>query len=158
MTKSHISLLLLSSSLLSLSLAGPAWSQDAGGGAAPNVEAVTVTGSRVASKGFDAPTPTTVLGSQELEAKAALTVTDIISEIPSLAPNQNNNNSQNIGVTNFDLRNIGATRTLVLIDGLRVEDTSPTGGFNVNVIPAQLVDHIDIVTGGASSALMARMR
>ncbi|HEX4271985.1 MAG TPA: TonB-dependent receptor [Rhizomicrobium sp.] len=153
MMKSRISFLLLGSSFLALSLAGPAWAQSAGDStASPGVEAVTVTGSRVASKGFDAPTPTTVLSSQELEAKAALTVTDIISEIPSLAPNQNNNNSQNVGVTNFDLRNIGATRTLVLIDGLRVEDTNPTGGFNVNVIPAQLVDHVDIVTGGASSA------
>jgi iron complex outermembrane receptor protein len=143
--KTRITLLLLGVSTLALNTA--AFAQDVA-----EVEQVTVTGSRVARQGFEAPTPTTAIGSVELEQKAALTVTDIIAEIPSLAPNQNNNNSQNIGLTTFNLRNIGPTRTLVLIDGMRVEDTSPTGGFNVNVIPAQLISHIDIVTGGASAA------
>jgi outer membrane receptor protein involved in Fe transport len=146
MSKSKIASLLLGASVLAIGL--PAWAQSADQG----TEAVTVTGSRVARQGFEAPTPTTAIGSVELEQKAALTVTDIIAEIPSLAPNQNNNNSQNIGLSTFNLRNIGPTRTLVLIDGMRVEDTSPTGGFNVNVIPAQLISHIDIVTGGASAA------
>jgi iron complex outermembrane receptor protein len=146
MRKSKIGILLASAS--AFVLGAPAWAQSTD----PGTETVTVTGSRVARQGFEAPTPTTAIGSAELEQKAALTVTDIIAEIPSLAPNQNNNNSQNIGLSTFNLRNIGPTRTLVLIDGMRVEDTSPTGGFNVNVIPAQLINHIDIVTGGASAA------
>jgi len=131
-----------------LVLTSPVWAQtdDAG------TEAVTVTGSRVVRKGFDTPTPTTVVSAAELESKASLTVTDIIAEIPSLAPNQNVNNSQNVGNTTFNLRNIGSSRTLVLVDGLRVADTSPTGGFSTNVIPAQLISKIDIVTGGASAA------
>jgi outer membrane receptor protein involved in Fe transport len=127
----------------------PAWAQGADQG---GTETITVTGSRVARQGFEAPTPTTAIGSIELEQKAAVTVTDIISEIPSLAPNQNNNNSQNIGLSTFNLRSIGPTRTLVLLDGMRVQDTSPTGGFNVNVIPAQLINRIDVVTAGASAA------
>jgi outer membrane receptor protein involved in Fe transport len=146
MLKSNLAILLASAS--AFILGAPAWAQSTDQG----TETVTVTGSRVARQGFEAPTPTTAIGSVELEQKAALTVTDIIAEIPSLAPNQNNNNSQNIGLSTFNLRNIGPTRTLVLIDGMRVEDTSPTGGFNVNVIPAQLISHIDIVTGGASAA------
>ena len=151
MSYSRTARLMLSAGLMSLTLAGPAWSQGSGGGDA-GVEAVTVTGSRVARKGFDTPTPTTAISAAELESKAALTVTDIITEIPSLAPNVNSNNSQNVGLTTFNLRNIGASRTLVLIDGLRVADTSPTGGFSVNVIPAQLITKIDVVTGGASAA------
>jgi iron complex outermembrane receptor protein len=146
MPKSQAAMLLLGASVLTLSLAAPAWSQEAA------VESVTVTGSRVARQGFETPTPTTAISAAQLESKASLTVTDIITEIPSLAPNQNNNNSQNVGVSNFNLRSIGASRTLVLIDGLRVADTSPTGGFNVNVIPAQLINKIDVVTGGASAA------
>jgi outer membrane cobalamin receptor len=127
---------------LSMSLSIPALAQETG------TETVTVTGSRVARQGFETPTPTTAIGSVELEQKAALTVTDIIAEIPSLAPNQNNNNSQNVGVSTFNLRNIGSSRTLVLIDGMRVADTNPTGGgFSINVIPAQLISHMDIVTG-----------
>lgn len=144
MGKSKIAALLVGASSLAMIL--PAMAQDNG------VETVTVTGSRVSRQGFQAPTPTTSIGAIELEQKAAVTVTDIIQEIPSLAPNQNNNNSQNAGLTTFNLRNIGGTRTLVLLDGMRVQDTSPTGGFNVNVIPAQLISNIDIVTGGASAA------
>jgi iron complex outermembrane receptor protein len=146
MLKSKLAILLASASAFISGV--PAWGQSTDQG----TETVTVTGSRVARQGFEAPTPTTAIGSVELEQKAALTVTDIIAEIPSLAPNQNVNNSQNVGLSTFNLRNIGPTRTLVLIDGMRVEDTNPTGGFNVNVIPAQLISHIDIVTGGASAA------
>src|ERR1700749_3741028 len=146
MQKSRIAALLLGVSSVALTML--VWAQEADTG----TEVVTVTGSRVARQGFEAPTPTTAIGSAELEQKAALTVTDIIAEIPSLAPNQNNNNSQNIGLTTFKLRNIGPTRTLVLIEGLRVEDPTPTGVFKVNVNPAQLISHIDIVTGGASAA------
>ena len=147
MSKSKIASLLLGTSVLAIGL--PAWAQSADQG----TETVTVTGSRVARQGFETPTPTTAIGSVELEQKAALTVTDIIAEIPSLAPNQNNNNSQNIGVSTFNLRSIGSSRTLVLLDGMRVADTNITGGgFSVNVIPAQLISRIDIVTGGASAA------
>jgi len=152
MIKSRSALLLAGTSFLALLLSDPVWAQS-DSAASPNVETVSVTGSRVARQGFETPTPTTAIGSVELEQKAALTVTDIIAEIPSLAPNQNNNNSQNVGVSTFNLRNIGSSRTLVLLDGMRVEDTNPTGGgFSVNVIPAQLISHIDIVTGGASAA------
>jgi len=119
MKKSRIAFLLLGVSPVALTL--PVWAQSTDQG----TETVTVTGSRVARQGFEAPTPTTAIGSVELEQKAALTVTDIIAEIPSLAPNQNNNNSQNIGLSTFNLRNIGPTRTLVLIDGMRVEEHQP---------------------------------
>ncbi|HKU65211.1 MAG TPA: TonB-dependent receptor [Rhizomicrobium sp.] len=146
MSKAKIASLLLGASVIALDL--PAFAQ----GADQGTEVVTVTGSRVARKGFETPTPTTAISSAELESKASLTVTDIIAEIPSLAPNINSNNSTNVGLTTFNLRNIGSGRTLVLIDGLRVADTSPTGGFSVNVIPAQLISKIDVVTGGASAA------
>ncbi|HKU53900.1 MAG TPA: TonB-dependent receptor [Rhizomicrobium sp.] len=146
MSKAKIASLLLGASVIALDL--PAFAQSADQG----TEVVTVTGSRVARKGFETPTPTTAISSAELESKASLTVTDIIAEIPSLAPNINSNNSSNVGLTTFNLRNIGASRTLVLIDGLRVADTNPTGGFSVNVIPAPLITKIDVVTGGASAA------
>jgi len=146
MIKAKIALLLLGVS--AVALASPVWAQ----ADSTDTEAVTVTGSRVVRKGFDTPTPTTVVSAAELESKASLTVTEIIAEIPSLAPNQNVNNSQNVGNTTFNLRNIGSSRTLVLVDGLRVADNSPTGGFSTNIIPAQLISKVDIVTGGASAA------
>src|SRR6266567_1995424 len=147
MKKSRIAFLLLGVSTVALTL--PVWAQSTDQG----TETVTVTGSRVARQGFEAPTPTTAIGSVELEQKAALTVTDIIAEIPSLAPNQNNNNSQNVGVSTFNLRNIGSSRTLVLIDGMRVADTNPTGGgfsVNVSLTPQMTGGKLDLQATGSN--------
>ena len=121
--------------------------------AASQVKDIVVTGSRISRAGFETPTPMTAISTKQLEAKAALTVTDIITEIPSLRPNQNSNNSANAGQTLFDLRGIGSNRTLVLLDGLRLVDTSPIpGGVNANILPAALISRVEVVTGGASSA------
>ncbi|WP_162875477.1 TonB-dependent receptor plug domain-containing protein [Sphingomonas crusticola] len=118
-----------------------------------NANDVIVTGSRISRRGFETPTPTTAISVKQLEAKAALTVTDIIAEIPSMRPNQNSNNSSNAGQSLFDLRGIGSNRTLVLLDGLRLVDTSPIpGGVNANILPAALINRVEVVTGGASSA------
>jgi hypothetical protein len=78
MKNSKIAMLLLGASTLALSL--PVWAQSADSG----TEAVTVTGSRVVRQGFEAPTPTTAIGSVELEQKAAVTVT--VPRISALAP------------------------------------------------------------------------
>ena len=120
---------------------------------ADNAKDIVVTGSRISRQGFETPTPTTAISTKQLEAKAALTVTDIIAEIPSMRPNQNSNNSSNAGQSLFDLRGIGSNRTLVLLDGLRLVDTSPIpGGVNANILPAALINRVEVVTGGASSA------
>jgi iron complex outermembrane receptor protein len=176
MLKSGIPLRLLGVSLLPFAAA--AWAQDGAvqaqnaapqapapqapalqaENAAPPAEApaeqgdVVVTGSRISRQGFETPTPTTAISSRQLEAKAAVTMTDIIAEIPSLTPNQSVNSSTNVGASNFNLRGIGASRTLILLDGLRLEDSSPTGGFNANILPALLINRIEVVTGGASAA------
>ena len=72
MKNSKIATLLLGVSTLALTgaLTVPAWAQGADSG----TEVVTVTGSRVARQGFEAPTPTTAIGSVELEQKAAVTL------------------------------------------------------------------------------------
>jgi outer membrane receptor protein involved in Fe transport len=133
----------------------PAPEQEApapGGPSPDQLKDIVVTGSRISRQGFETPTPMTAVSAKQLDAKAAVTVTDIVAEIPSLTPNQNVNNSTNVGQTNFNLRGIGANRTLVLLDGLRLEDTSPTGGFNANILPTLLINRVEVVTGGASSA------
>lgn len=112
---------------------------------------VVVTGTRIA--GFDAPTPVTSLSKFELEAKAIRNVSELLLDMPALKANQNiGQSSQPVGASNLDLRALGPNRTLLLVDGRRFAATDPTGGVDVNVLPAALINRVEIVTGGASAA------
>jgi iron complex outermembrane receptor protein len=117
----------------------------------PNGSEIVVTGTRLAN--FAAPTPVTSLTQVDLQTKAARSVTDLMLDIPALKFNQNNGTvSMPIGASNLDLRGLGSSRTLLLLDGRRFAATDPSGGVDVSVIPAVLISKIEIVTGGASAA------
>jgi len=124
----------------------------AAAGEAPATEDIVVTGSRIARSTFQTPTPVTTIGERQLEQKAATNVVDLLRDVPALRPNRNNGSGRNLGLATFNMRALGSTRTLLLIDGQRVLDSSPiAGGFDINIIPAPLVSRLEIVTAGASS-------
>jgi outer membrane receptor protein involved in Fe transport len=120
----------------------------------PNSQ-IIVTGTRLPA-GVRAPTPLTVLGSQAIEDRNPVTLGEVLQQIPSFAgidsPNTAGVTSRGGGQINPDLRGLGATRTLVLIDGRRHVPTSTTGSVDLNVVPTLLVDRVEVVTGGASAA------
>jgi iron complex outermembrane receptor protein len=125
------------------------------GGAPP--EQVLVTGSLLGGDtGFAAPTPVTVLNTVQIEQRAAGSVFEIIRDIPSFrgttGPSANSTGAQNASKANLDLRGLGSVRTLVLVNGRRHVPDGQTGVFDTNLIPTSLIDHVDIVTGGASAA------
>jgi len=114
-------------------------------------EEIVVSGTRLV--GFSAPTPVTSFSERDLEAKAVRSVTDLMLDVPTLRFNQNSGQvSQPIGASNLDLRGLGPSRTLLLLDGRRMAATDSSGGVDVNVIPAVLINKVEIVTGGASAA------
>lgn len=120
-----------------------------------NQDIIVVTGSRIARSGFNAPTPTTVLGADDLAASAPTNLADLVNTLPAvratLTPASASNNSNYAG--NFiDLRGIGPARTLVLVDRKRFVPTSIYGLVDVNVIPQALIGQVEVVTGGASAA------
>lgn len=116
---------------------------------------IVITGSRLPA-GVRAPTPLTVLGAQAIEDRAAATVGEVLQQIPSFgeidSPNTAGVNSRGGGQINPDLRGLGATRTLVLINGRRHVPTATTGSVDVKIVPTLLVDRVEVVTGGASAA------
>ena len=118
---------------------------------APATEEVVVTGSRIARKGFETPTPVTTISEQDLAAKQPTTVNDIVADIPILRPTQQLNGSGDVNISTFNLRDIGQARTLTLINGKRAVASSPAGGFDINSLPAFLVSRVDVVTAGASA-------
>jgi len=155
--KSALATILLRSgtSLLCIAAAAvPAYAQATETAAPPSAVPpgdIVVTGTRLTN--FAAPTPVTAITKQDLDAKAARTVTDLMADIPALRYNQNSGQvSAPIGASNLDLRALGPARTLLLVDGRRFAATDPSGLVDVNVIPAVLINKIEIVTGGASAA------
>jgi outer membrane receptor protein involved in Fe transport len=147
-------------SLIALAAAaGPALAQAATDGGAPqDVSEVVVTATRVVRDGFEAPTPTTVLGAAEIQAKSPANLADFVNTLPQLTPSVSPATTivgvgGGTGGANFlNLRNLGVNRTLVLLNGNRVVNSSIAGGVDVNLLPQGLVKRVDVVTGGASSA------
>jgi iron complex outermembrane receptor protein len=115
-------------------------------------ETILVTGSRVARTGADQPTPVTVLSSAELTAGAP-TLVEGLAQVPQLATSSSPQNPQNFGPVSFlDLRGLGPNRTLILLDGRRLTPATTGTAPNINSLPHNLVQRVDIVTGGASAA------
>ncbi|MEI9927492.1 MAG: TonB-dependent receptor [Sphingomonas sp.] len=118
---------------------------------------IIVTGSRLGRSGYDAPTPVNVVGEQRLQQLAITNIADALNQIPSFrpitSPAMNNFRvSSNIGARSLDLRGLGTTRTLTLVDGRRFVASSDNGTVDVNGIPTILVQRAEVVTGGASAA------
>ena len=116
---------------------------------------IVVTGSRLPA-GVRAPTPLTVLGSQAIEDRSPATIGEIFQQIPSFgeidSPNTAGVTSRGGAQINPDLRGLGQSRTLVLINGRRHVPTATTGSVDLKVVPTLLVDRVEVVTGGASAA------
>ena len=124
---------------------------------ATEVGELVVTGSRIPRPNLEQPTPVAVLSNQLIENAGPQSLGDIITQLPSVgftgSVRANSNNFANgAGVSSIDLRNLGLSRTLVLVDGQRhVAGDVTSNAVDISSIPPALVDHVEVVTGGASA-------
>ena len=93
---------------------------------APAVEEIVVTGSRVISNGYDAPTPVTVMGTQQIQQANQPLISDFIGMLPAFGGDGesshaggNSISTGRQGQSQLNLRSLGLNRTLVLLDGHR---------------------------------------
>lgn len=131
---------------------------------APPVEEITVTGSRIArTDGMEAPTPVSVIGEDTLKAMASTTISQSVIQMPQFSGSLTSSNlSSNVGTGTaganlLNLRNLNANRTLVLFDGKRmvpsvVGSGGNAGAVDTNSIPGDLIERVEVVTGGASAS------
>ena len=126
------------------------------GAAEENAEMMVVTGSRIARENIDATVPITSLSAAELLQNGNVNVGDRLALLPQFRPTFTSQNSGRFigtaGLSILDLRGQGTARTLVLQNGIR-HVTSQPGAQTVDVstIPVDLIERVDIVTGGNSS-------
>ncbi len=117
---------------------------------------IVVTGSRLQRTTFDTPSPVTVLGSDDLARRGITNVAEAITELPSFrdstGPQTQGFGSFNVGARIVNLRGLGVTRNLILVNGRRFAPSTREGSVDLNFVPSILISRTEIVTGGASAA------
>ncbi|KQN71228.1 TonB-dependent receptor plug domain-containing protein [Sphingomonas sp. Leaf62] len=119
---------------------------------------IVVTGSRIVANGFNAPTPTTVIGEEQIANNAQPNIFNTIQQLPSLQGSTGastgtfSTSSGTQGLSSFSLRGLQPIRTLTLLDGQRVVGANVTGVPDISMFPQLLVKRVDIVNGGASAS------
>lgn len=132
----------------------PQAAEDAGPG-----DAIIVTGSRIARPELDLPNPVTVVTSKDITDAGTTNLTDYLKTIPALVNSADSFQASGdrvplnaTGLNLLNLRNLGTSRTLVLIDGRRqVAAREGTQAVDINTIPKDLIERVEVLTGGASA-------
>ena len=117
---------------------------------------ILVTGSRISRPTLESSVPLTSVTVDDITGTGEVSLGDALNDLPSLRSTFSAGNSSRFigtaGLSLLDLRGLGTDRTLVLVNGRRhVTSTPGDNGFDVNTIPIDLVERIDIVTGGNSA-------
>ena len=129
--------------------------QETDSGANENLERISVTGSRVKRINMVSTSPIIEITAADIKNSGMTRVEDILNDMPALFAAQTANVANGAsGTATLNLRNLGASRTLVLVNGRRLPAGSPGAGGSapdVNQIPANLIERIEVLTGGASA-------
>jgi outer membrane receptor protein involved in Fe transport len=117
------------------------------------VQEVVVTGSRLVSPNLTSTSPVTTVNSEEVKLTGTTRVEDLINQLPQAFAAQGSAITNGAsGTATVDLRGLGSNRTLVLIDGKRLQPGDPSDPApDLNFIPAGLIDRVEVLTGGASA-------
>ncbi|MDX1561745.1 MAG: TonB-dependent receptor [Gammaproteobacteria bacterium] len=128
--------------------------QDEGAGAQ---EVVITTGSRIRNtSGMETPNPVTVVTLEEIDLIAPTTMIEGLAELPQFYGSNTTQNTQGFftteGAGSLNLRGLQSKRTLQLLNGRRVVQSTIFGGPDINLFPEKVIRSVETVTGGASAA------
>ena len=117
------------------------------------VSEIVVTGSRISRRDYVADSPIVSIAPKALENTGGVTLDKLFGQVPQfVGANTGQSNNPGNGQVNIDLRGLGTVRNLVLLDGRRITPSNVSGVVDINTIPAALIENIEIVTGGQSTA------
>ena len=135
----------------------PAYAQDEEPAEKPTGDLIVVTGSRIASPTVESAAPLQIVSAESIDDAGVTNVQELLLENPVFGtPGLSRTNSafltSGTGVATVDLRDLGSDRTLVLVNGRRVvASLAGSATVDLNVIPTQFIERVDVLTGGASS-------
>ncbi|MDE1145325.1 MAG: TonB-dependent receptor [Azospirillaceae bacterium] len=118
-----------------------------------DLQEIVITGSRIKSDSSTGISPVTSVDSAEIKLQGATRIEDVINNLPQAFAGQGSAISNgSTGTATVDLRDLGPSRTLVLVNGHRMPAGSPLNpAADLNEIPEALVKRVDVLTGGASA-------
>jgi len=135
-------------------IATPAYAQDneTNDTAASEDNFIVVTGSRIQQRNVETAAPVAVVAAEEFELSGTVNVENVVNTLPQVIPGTTSfSNNPGNGTATLNLRGLGTTRTLVLVNGRRWVSFDTNQIVDLNTIPSFLLDSVDVVTGGASA-------
>ncbi|HYD45534.1 MAG TPA: TonB-dependent receptor plug domain-containing protein, partial [Phenylobacterium sp.] len=134
-----------------LGLAQPAAAQEPP--AEGEVAEVVVTGSRIARPDYTAESPIVSVSAEAVELAGPQTLEATFNQMPQFSATNANASSSPArqGRNNANLRGLGIQRTLILLDGRRMQPSDALGAIDLNSISTSLIENVEIITGGASA-------
>lgn len=135
-------------------IATPVVAQEAAGEAAAAEDEgfIVVTGSRIARRNVETAAPIAVVDAAEFSLSGTVNVENVINTLPQVVPGTTSfSNNPGNGTASVNLRGLGATRTMVLVNGRRWMFYDTNQITDLNTIPQFLLESVDVVTGGASA-------
>ncbi|MEL7450403.1 MAG: TonB-dependent receptor, partial [Pseudomonadota bacterium] len=151
---------LVGSLVKTLALAGalgagitPALAQDTAQTADGNsLEVVVTTGTRIQNQNVVAASPVTTISAEDIAVKQTPNIERVFRDLPITIPGDGENvNNGTAGQATLDLRGLGPQRMLILIDGKRLAPYDINGIVSTDVIPINMLERVDVLTGGASA-------
>lgn len=154
MTRFNKASLLAGTIMAGAVFAAPAYAQDAETAEAATQEDsfIVVTGSRIQQRNVETAAPVAVVAAEEFKLSGTVNVENVLNALPQVIPGTTafSNNPGN-GAATLNLRGLGSTRTLVLVNGRRWVSFDTNQVVDLNTIPQFLIESVDVVTGGASA-------
>lgn len=144
----------LATTLLSgAGLSAPAFAQEAEEAAAEPRENIVVTGTRIPSANLVSVSPVTTINAEDISGRGVIRIEDMVNTLPQAFAAQGSNYSNGAtGTAQVNLRGLGASRTLVLMNGRRLPYGSPRSiPSDLNQVPSALIERVEVLTGGASA-------
>lgn len=115
-------------------------------------ESIVVTGSRIQRRETDTAAPVAVVPAEEFLLTGTVNVENVINALPQVVPGTTSfSNNPGNGAATLNLRGLGSTRTLVLVNGRRWTFFDTNQVVDLNTIPNFMLESVDVVTGGASA-------
>lgn len=118
-------------------------------------QTVVVTGTRIRRVDAETASPVFTIDSAAIQQSGVQTIGDLVQQIPAIsgaATNPQVNNGGGNGDSNIELRGLDPARTLVLLNGRRIGVLGQdTGAVDVNIIPLNLIERVDVLKEGAGA-------
>ncbi|MCP5145268.1 MAG: TonB-dependent receptor [Gammaproteobacteria bacterium] len=153
----HFKQSVLLTTAVGLAIAGVSWPV-----LAQDSDEILVTGSRIVRRDFTSQSPIVTIQAEIFENRSNVGLESALNQMPQFQPTgtQAATSAANTpfpqasaapGAATVNLRGLGLNRTLVLVDGRRVQPVNGQLVVDLNTIPSAAVGSVEVITGGAAA-------